>query len=107
MAKRIKKIPQKIFETREDFQYFIENEKEWMYSRIVEAIRFSFEHGYAEAKILEAKIEESMSSIAMNSEVEDWDHSLSLALKWYESQENYEECASILKLIDDIRTVIN
>ena len=107
MAKRAVKVPQKNFETKAEFQTFIENEKEWMYNRIVEAIQDAFRRGFAEAHIFEARIEETMSVIAMNSEMEEWVHSLALAMKWNEEQERYEVCAHIRNLIQDIRTVLN
>jgi hypothetical protein len=40
----------------------------------------------------------------MNSEVEEWETSLQLALDWNVEKENYEFCAKIHKLIQDIRT---
>jgi hypothetical protein len=105
MAKKSVKVPQKFFETKDEFQTFVENEKEWMYTRIVEAIEQAFRNGQIEAHIFEARIEETMSVIAMNSEMEEWEKSLSLAMAWYEKQEKYESCAKILKLINEIRTV--
>lgn len=108
MARKPKSVsvPQKFFETKEEFQTFVENEREWMYTRIVEAIEHAFKSGQIEAHIFEARIEETMSVIAMNSELEEWETSLSLAMKWYEEQEQYEKCAKILKLIKEIRTVL-
>ena len=97
----------KTFATKEDFQSFINNEKEWMYNRIYEAISNSFKKGWLEAKIMEARIEESMSVITMNSDLDDWVESLTLALKWYESQEKYERCSEIFKMIKDIRVYIS
>lgn len=100
------KVPVKYFTNREEFQEFLEKEKRWMYTRIVEAISLAFKNGRAEANIFEAKIEETMSTIVMNSEIEDWTHSLNLAIGWYQDLEEYEECARIKKLIDKIRTVL-
>ena len=102
MAKTVK-VPQKFFETNQDFQDFVENEREWMYNRIVESIEYSFRNGYDIAPILEAKIEDTMKVICMNSESEEWVKSLSLALKWNEEQENYEKCSSIFELIEEIK----
>ena len=96
------KVPLKYFDTKKDFQDFIDQEKEWMYSRIFEAIKYAESNGYEEAHILEAKIEESMSVIMMNSERSDWDNSLSLAIKWYEKQEQYEKCSEIVVLLKRI-----
>ena len=97
------KVPQKFFETREEFQEFIETQKEWMYNRIVESIEDSFNRGFITAQIVEARIEESMSIIAINSEDFEWITSLKLAMKWNEEQERYETCAKIQKLIEDIK----
>jgi hypothetical protein len=107
MAKRSTvKVPQKSFATREDLQDFIDREKEWMYTRIVDAIEAAYKAGQIEAHIFEAKIEESMSIISMNSEIQEWENSLTLAMKWFEENEHYEKCAKILKLIKNVRTAI-
>jgi hypothetical protein len=108
MAKRAQmKVPLKTFSTKEDFQSFVSNEKEWMYNRIYEAISYSFKKGWLEAKIMEARIEETMSVITMNSDLDDWIESLTLALRWYESQENYEKCAEIFRMMKEIRAYIS
>jgi dihydrofolate reductase len=41
MSRRKKRteVPQKYFDTRDQFTEFVETEKDWMYSRIVEAIK--------------------------------------------------------------------
>lgn len=104
MAKNLK-VPQKYFSTSEEFHNFVEAERAWMYSRIFEAIEHAFKNGKPVAKILEAKIEESMSVISMDSERDEWENSLGLALKWYEEEENYEKCTEVFNLINDIRTV--
>jgi len=107
MAKRRKiEIPKKIFETKQDFEIFVESERKWMYDRILEAIKTAYSRGETEAVIFEAKIEESMTVIVMNSDLEDWINSLSLALKWYENEEEYEVCSEITKLIDNIKTIL-
>jgi hypothetical protein len=102
MAKR--RIPVKNFLTNEDFQEFIEREKEWMYTQITEAIERAFFEGTDYADIMEAKITETMSTIQMRSENYEWVTSLKLAMKWYESEENYERCGELLKLIKSIET---
>lgn len=104
MVKR--SIPHKVFATKEDFHRFVKNEKAWMYSRIVEAIEEAFHDSEMKACIFEAKIEEAGTIITMNSETEDWEKSLSLAMKWNEKQENYEECIRIQKLINEIKDCI-
>jgi hypothetical protein len=104
MAKSIK-VPLKYFSTNEEFQNFVDTEREWMYSRIVASIEDAFRRGKNVAKILEAKIEETMSVISMDSDIDEWENSLGLALKWYEETENYEKCSEVFKLISDIRTV--
>jgi hypothetical protein len=107
MAKKTQlKVPLKTFATKEEFQAFVTNEKEWMYNRIVDAISLSYKKGWLEAKIMEARIEETMSVITMNSEMDDWVESLSLALKWYENQEKYEKCSEILTMIKEIKNYI-
>lgn len=98
------KVPLKYFNTKEEFQEFIDKEKEWMYNRIFEAIQYAHKNSFEEAHILEAKIEENMSVIMMNSERGDWVNSLTLAIKWYEKIENYERCGEIVKMLKEIRT---
>jgi hypothetical protein len=100
MAKR--KTPLKNFLTKEDFREFIDREKEWMYTRITEAIEKAFFEGSEYADIMEAKITETMSKIQMRSENHEWVTSLKLAMKWYESEENYERCGELLELIKSI-----
>ena len=102
MAKRIK-VPQKSFETKDDFQFFVENEKEWFYSRIVEAITDSYLAKDKVAHVVKAKIEETMSIVEFTSEYIEWERSLNLAIKWYESQENYEMCTVTFNLIEKIK----
>ena len=104
MVKKSKKmiVPQKTFETNEIFQVFIDEEKKWMYNRIYESISLAFNVGNDTAYVMEAKIEDTMSLITINSEKIEWEQNLSLALKWYESQEMYERCAEIRDLIKNI-----
>ena len=96
------KVPLKYFDTKDEFQTFIDKEKQWMYNRIFEAIKHAQSKGYDEANILEAKIAETMSVIIMNSERSDWENSLSMALKWYETQEDYEKCAEIVDILKNL-----
>ncbi len=102
MAKRIK-VPQKSFETKDDFQFFVENEKEWFYTRIIEAITDSFERKERVAHIVKAKIEETASIVEFTSECSEWERSLNLALKWYETQEKYEMCTIAFNLLEKIK----
>jgi hypothetical protein len=101
MAKR--KIPVKHFLTNEEFQNFIESERDWMYTHIIEAIEKAFFEESEYAEIMEAKISETMSKIVMKSESYEWVTSLKLAMKWYEEEEKYERCGEILKLINGIQ----
>jgi len=100
---KILKVPRKYFVSREEFKEFIDSEKEWMYNRIFEAIEYAFKKGHIEARILEAKIEESMTQIEMNSPMDEWEKSLNLALEWNIKQENYEVCSKIHKLIQEVK----
>lgn len=92
-------VPQKIFESNEKFQLFIQNEKDWMYSRIVEAINVAFNTNNSQAYVMEAKIEDTMSIISINSHRDEWVSSLKLAMEWYITQEMYEKCKEIHDLI--------
>ena len=100
------KIPEKYFRTREDFKYFLESKeissREWMHGRIVQAIKTAFKKGDHIADIFDARIEESMSTIRMTAESEDWITTLELAMQWNVEVERYEICSEIKKLIDDI-----
>ena len=102
MARKTVKIPQKYFETKDEFQSFIENEKTWMFTRIVTAIRDSLTRGENEVKLLEARISETSSVITMKSTIDEWHVSLNLGLEWFIQEENYEYCAVIKKLISDV-----
>ncbi len=103
MARKKDIVPKKTFATKEDFRDFVEKEKEWMYERIVQCIKYAYKYHLIEAKVLEASIEETMTVIEMNSYAEDWVESLSLAITWYERSENYEKCSEILKLLNTIQ----
>ncbi len=92
------------FESRENFLFFLENEKEKMYSIIWESIDRAHALGSNSAYILEVYLIEESSYIDMISTREEWQESLNLALKYYISEEKYEECSSIKKLIDKIKT---
>jgi hypothetical protein len=98
------RVPTKFFFTKDDFETFIEEEKSWMYSRIIKSIEYAWKNGHDEAHILDAKIEDSMTIISMNSSRSEWVNSLELALEWYSGEEKYEQCADLLKLINKIRT---
>lgn len=103
MAKR-KITPLKKFDTNQDLQEFIDQEKAWMYGRIVEAIISAHNNLEDRAVILEAKIRETMSVVTMNADKSEWTNSLSLALKWYESVEEFEKCSEVIKLLEHIKT---
>jgi hypothetical protein len=106
MAKRkeiVNKVPQKYFITENEFQHFIETEREWMFNRIVNSIEHAFINNELRAHILEANIEEKMSTMYMDSDVSEWDKSLRLALEWFEKHEDYEKCAKIFELIEKIK----
>lgn len=96
-------VPQKSFDTNDSFQMFLDEEKSWMYDRIFEAIMEAFMTGQKKAHILEAKIEDTMSVIAINSDMAEWVTSLDLARVWYESVERYEDCAAVRDLIKSIQ----
>ena len=95
-------IPHKTFETAEKFQIFIDEEKSWVYARIYEAIHESFNAKKDIAHIMEAKIEDTMSLMTIDSGRDEWLESLELAMVWYVSTENYEKCAKIRDLIESI-----
>ena len=103
MAKKQLKVPRKVFANQAAFTEFVENEKEWMYNRIVEAIGVAFNSGKTKAFILEAKLEDSMSLFNVDSTNDEWEYSLSLALDYNTAKENYEKCSDILKLMKSIR----
>jgi hypothetical protein len=103
MARKKDIVPKKTFATKEDFRKFVEKEKEWMYERIIQCIKYAYKYHLIEAKVLEASIEDSMTIIEMNSYAEDWEESLTLAITWYELSENYEKCSEILKLLHSIQ----
>jgi hypothetical protein len=103
MARKKDIVPKKTFSTREEFRKFIEEEKEWMYNRIIQSIRYAHKYHLVEAKVLIASIEDTMTVIEMNSFAEDWIESLSLAITWYEMREKYEECSEVLKLMKSIQ----
>lgn len=103
MAKKRRRIPVKSFETNKEFQDFIAIEKDWMYNRIIEAITEAYDLSQDYADVMEAKITESMSIISMKSDRSEWVTSLTLALKWYESEERYEDCAKLMKLITNVK----
>lgn len=106
MVKRKKKkvVPFKTFESNENFQEFIQSEKLWMYDRICDSIEEAFVAGNDIAYVMEAKIEDTMSIISINSDVDEWVSSLNLAIDWYVSEEMYEKCAQIRDLIKTIES---
>lgn len=104
MAKKNQmRAPQRVFPNQEAFTTFVENEKEWMYNRIVEAIHDAFLNGKTKAFILEAKIEDTMDVFHVDSAMEEWDYSLGLALEFNTIKENYEKCSDIVKLKKSIK----
>ena len=98
----VKIIPAKHFKTNEEFQTFIDNEQEWMYERIVEAINEAHFSSQDYADILKAKISDTKSVISIKADRSDWKTSLDLAIKWYIDKEQYEKCAEISNLLKEI-----
>lgn len=97
-------MPQKTFESNLSFQMFINDEKLWMYDRIYESIEEAFRSGNKIAHVLEAKIEDTMSIVSINSDVSEWVSSLNLAIDWYIAEELYEKCAKVRDLIKEIES---
>lgn len=94
----------KSFKNKDELQTFMDNDLEWMYNRIFTAITEAMRLGYDEAQILDAKIEEDFSTFTITSPAEDWVNSLTLCITWFEKNEEYEKCSTILELIDRIKT---
>lgn len=91
------------FSNREEFEEFLESEKDKMYSIIWESINSTFKRGENSAYIVEIYLEEEGTYIDMISDEEDWIKSLNLALNYYISIEEYEKCAKLKKLIEEIQ----
>lgn len=106
MAKKVK-VPQKSFETKDEFQHFVETEREWFYNRVVEAISEAHENGETVTSIIKAKIVETMSVVEFTSDISEWDRSLGLAISWFEKQENYEKCSSIFNLKEEVKNFLS
>lgn len=104
-------VPQKRFNSQEDLEFFLKDQKEWMYKRTTDCIREALRSGHETAVILEAIIGEDTSltatSIVIEIDISDWINSLTLALKWYVLQENYEKCSELRDMIEDIRVIID
>lgn len=106
MAKKIK-IPVKTFLTKADFQEFVENEKEWFYTRIIESIIDACVRNEKLAHVVEAKIEETFSTIEFTSDSSEWKRSLKLALSWFEKEEQYEKCALVFELLEKLEDYLD
>lgn len=102
VKKKKENVPLKTFKNNESFQLFINDEKDWMYTRIVDSIQECFSMNEKLAVVMEAKIEDTMSVITISSDVVEWPTSLSMAIDWYSKDENYEKCAKIRDLIKSI-----
>lgn len=104
MVKKIVKpvIPIKEFETEDEYQVFLETEREWLYNIIVNSIAYSIELNLDEADIFEARINELSSAIFMSSSRKEWKRSLSLALNWFSGDEQYERCVEIQNLLSKL-----
>lgn len=100
MKKSIKSLS---FRNKDELQLFMDNDLEWMHTRIFDAITEAIELGYEEAQILDAKIEEDFSTFTLTSPAEDWVTSLKLGIIWREKKEEYEKCSAILELIELIK----
>lgn len=97
---------EKHFYNEEDMSNFLEGDdnKEWMYNRIYEAIEYAFCNAETEAEILAAVLEEDNTVINLTSTVDEWANSLELCMKFFVKQEEYEKCHDIKLLIEDIKT---
>lgn len=87
----------------ESVNEFLITEQELMFSEIIKEIFISHENGLNEAIICEFTLEVNDNLIVIDSKKETWVYSLSIALDYYESVENFEECDRINKLINQIR----
>jgi len=92
----------KSFRNRIELNEFVDNEREEMYGIIVDAITAAYEDEKDVAEIITCYIEDEQVDIEMFSIREQWKHSLSLALSYYEQTEQYLKCMHIKILMDSL-----
>lgn len=90
------------FSNRLELQDYIEHEKAEMYEMIVQSIDQAYAMGAIEAPVVVFYIEEEDVYIDMISYRSDWQESLTLALNYYVTVEEYEKCARLKKLIEKL-----
>jgi hypothetical protein len=84
---------------------FLKNEKKYFFSLITSLIRDGWENNIENVNIIEFHVKDSMLKVDVN--VEDWNNVLHLALDYYESIEDYENCVEVSDLILDIYGKVN
>jgi len=91
------------FNSREEFQHFIDTEKEKMYELIWSCIEESYRKGKNSAHIAEVYLEEESVYVDIISDVDEWEGSLTLAEKYYAVVEKYENSSKIRDLVKEIK----
>lgn len=95
------------FDTQQDLESYMTKEPKFMHNRFYEAIDEAFFHGWSEAEILSAYIEEDFNTVTITSTREEWIETLKLGLAYFEKAEEYEKCQDVNLLIQDIRTAFS
>jgi len=90
------------FLNREELQDYIEHEKSEMFEMIVQGIDQAYAMGSIEAPIVVFYVENEDVYIDMISYRSDWKDSLTLALNYYVTTEEYEKCSKLKKLIEKL-----
>ena len=93
------------FENTDEMRNFLLYERDEMYDMTIEAIKRSFELAMDDAYIAVFYLREEDLHIYTLSHKSNWNESLTFALEYFVKVEEYEKCAKIKTLMEDIRVV--
>ena len=91
------------FSSKEDFSTFLEEQNGEFYEIIWRSIDNAYASGRTSAYVAEIYLDKEKTYIDMISEEHEWVGSLTLAMNYYSSIEEYEICSRIKKLIEGIQ----
>jgi hypothetical protein len=93
-----------VVERYEDIAQFLKEEKETFTVAIIDAIERGWKEKISSVVVAEFTItdDEDAQELSIAIEEDDWNESLFLALYHYEEIEDYESCARVQKIIEEI-----
>lgn len=81
-----------------DAEYFFEEEKDFVYTRIIQAVKEGIELGLETVRLFEL----NGTNTYLSAHRPGWKAGLEKAIEYFVSVEKYEQCAEVQKMIEDL-----